>query len=43
MSKQRKKKTTEFANSVVGCKPNSAWLNRVQGELMNLLVNAGRS
>lgn len=43
MSKQRKKKTTESANSAVGCKINSAWLNRVQSELMNLLVNAGRS
>ena len=43
MSKQKKKKTTESANSAVGCLFNSAWLNRVQSELMNLLVNAERS
>lgn len=43
MSKQRKKKTAESANSAVGCKIDSAWLNRVQSELMHLLINAGHS
>lgn len=43
MTPKRKKKTAESANSAVGCKLNSEWLNRVQSELTNLLINAGHS